>query len=114
MDLIAREVGCQPSNWWLVFKPLLALKVMYGPMTVMHYRLRGPGAKPEIAKSVIKNLPIGTRITDLMFYTAIHWTLALFKWPLVFIFPGSYDLINTAKYSIPRKHVNAKKEVCCA
>jgi len=110
MDTIAREVGCEPSNWWLIFKPFLAFKIMCGPMSVMHYRLRGPGASPKLANSIIRGLPIGTRVYDLMFYTGVHWTLALFKWPRILLNPGSYDIINTTKFSMPRKMPTGKVE----
>jgi len=92
MDTCAREVGCQPSNKWLLSRPLLALKLMYGPMNVMHYRLSGPGAKPKMAEEVIRKLPIGARLQDMMFYTSIHISLALFKWPLLVIDPGTYGI----------------------
>lgn len=64
MDLIAREVGCEPSNWWLIFRPLLAAKVMVGPMTVVHYRLRGPGAQYKTARKIMSSLPIASRVID--------------------------------------------------
>ena len=113
MDTCAREIGANPSPWWLIFRPLLALKIMYGPMSVMHYRMRGLGAKPDVAKRVIKKLPIGTRIADMMFYTSIHWSLALIKWPLMVISPGTYNIVNTARWFRPKFSASVKKTTCC-
>jgi len=113
MDTCAREIGANPSPWWLLFRPFLALKIMYGPMSVMHYRMRGIGAKPDVAKRVIKKLPIGTRIADMMFYTSIHWSLALIKWPLMVISPGTYNIVNTARWLRPKFSASVKKTTCC-
>ena len=83
---------------------------MIGPMTVVHYRLRGPGAQTKTARKIMSGLPIASSAHDLMFYGAVHWTLALFKWPMMIFNPGKYDLINTAKYSVPKKYAKGKME----
>lgn len=107
MDSIAREVGCTPSNMWLLTRPTLAYKIAFGPMTVMHFRLRGPGAKPEIAEEVIRKLPIGSRYVDMLWFFSIHVSLALLRWPLLILTPGSYMSFGSNKYTVPE--MKAKK-----
>jgi len=101
MDSIAREVRCTPSNLWLLTRPTLAYKIAFGPMTVMHFRLRGPGAKPELAEEVIRKLPIGSRYVDMMWFLSIHMTLALLRWPLLVLTPGKYFSFGPTKYDVP-------------
>jgi len=109
MDSIAREVGCAPKPIWMLTKPFLALKLMFGPMTVMHYRLTGLGAKPKMAEDVIRRLPIGSRFSDMAFYTGIHSSIALFRWPVLFLKPITYRLIDTSQSSLPKIRMNSKK-----
>lgn len=108
MDTIAREVGCAPSNLWLLTKPYLAYKMCFGPMTVMHFRLRGPGAKPAMAEKVIRKLPVGTRYVDMMWFASIHTTLALLRWPLLILRPGMYGIFESNTFSVPE--IKIKKE----
>ena len=82
MDTLATEIGCLPHRNLLFSDPMLWMKLLFGPMSAFHYRLHGPGAKPEIARAILMKLPIGTRVTDLQFYLGIHFTIALLSWPV--------------------------------
>lgn len=110
MDTIAREIGCLPPARWMITRPFLAAKLMYGPMNVMHYRLSGPGAKPDLAESVVRRLPIGARLVDMMFYTGIHTTLALIRWPFLFLDPSFYGITDSSK-SAPKVPKSMKKQM---
>lgn len=113
MDTVGREIGCLPTNSWMMTRPFFAMKIMYGPMSVMHYRLSGPGAKTEMAESVIRRLPIGARYVDMMFYTSIHISLALFRWPSLILNPSMYGIFDTSKSALPKVRADMKKTMCC-
>jgi dimethylaniline monooxygenase (N-oxide forming) len=61
MDGIADIIGCKPPLFRYFFQhPLLWLKLVYGPTQATQYRLVGPGSKKELAKGILKELPIST------------------------------------------------------
>jgi dimethylaniline monooxygenase (N-oxide forming) len=59
MDGLAKLVGCEPNLFTL--DPILSFKLWFGTQFAYQYRLRGPGAKPELAKQVLKNLSTGSQ-----------------------------------------------------
>lgn len=95
MDTLATEIGCLPCRSLLFTNPKLWMKLLIGPMTAFHYRLHGPGSKPEIAEAILMKLPIGTRFKDLLFYLGIHLTVALLCWP-IFAAVGIYNFTRRA------------------
>lgn len=56
MDTLATEIGCLPCRSLLFANPKLWMKLLIGPMTAFHYRLHGPGSKPEIAEAILMKL----------------------------------------------------------
>ena len=53
-DDLARSIGCRPNFRQILFTdPYLWLKLMCGPLLNAHYRLTGPHAQPERARSII-------------------------------------------------------------
>ncbi len=58
-DELASRVGCKPT-WSEVRKESRRFqhRFLAGPFVAAQYRLVGPHAKPEIARSVIENLPV--------------------------------------------------------
>lgn len=81
MDMLAREIGCIPSCWWLFTQPALFVKLLWGPVTTYPFRLTGYGAKPKLAKDVLSRLPFDAGVRDNWFFASIHFTLSFFKWP---------------------------------
>lgn len=61
MDDMAQLIGCQPNLFNLLDLPL-TFKLWFGTQLTYQYRLRGPGAQPELAKRVIMRLPISWRL----------------------------------------------------
>jgi len=100
MDMLAREVGCVPKWEWLITRPGLWLKVVLSPVTTYHYRLVGPGAKPKLAEDVLYRLPKATGLRDNLFFSAIHITMSMFKWPrdsLKFVASGISSMFASEK-----------------
>ncbi|MBI1416603.1 MAG: SidA/IucD/PvdA family monooxygenase [Limimaricola sp.] len=59
VDDIARLIGCLPPFGRLLTRhPRLWLRVVYGPTQATQFRLRGPGAKPSLAREIIARLPV--------------------------------------------------------
>lgn len=90
MDSIAQEVGCRPKRTWMLTKPILANKLVTGPMTTFHYRLTGPHAKFDMAREVIMRIPYSGRGVDAVFFYALHWIESLFTWPLTLVYDFVY------------------------
>jgi len=82
MDSLASEIDCLPKRHWMFTRPKLYWSLLFAPMTAFHYRLTGPNAQPEYAEKIIKELPIGTRKKDLLFFLSIHGIISLVMWPL--------------------------------
>jgi dimethylaniline monooxygenase (N-oxide forming) len=60
IDDLAGLIGCTPplrEYFWR--NPRMWLQIVYGPTQASQFRLRGPGAKPELAHQILKALPIG-------------------------------------------------------
>jgi dimethylaniline monooxygenase (N-oxide forming) len=58
LDDIAGMIGCRPpQRLWLTDRALWR-KIMVGPITGAQYRLRGPGAKPEMARESLRRTPV--------------------------------------------------------
>ncbi|KAJ8604584.1 hypothetical protein CTAYLR_007632 [Chrysophaeum taylorii] len=56
-------IGCEPPVPWLVFSPSKWLKYWLYPMWPCWYRLKGPGAKPEVFDQVMDRFPvIGSKV----------------------------------------------------
>jgi len=81
MDMCAREIGCIPRWSWLITYPSMFFKLLLCSMNTFQYRLRGPGAKPKLAKDVINRLPY-TEVRENFFFASIHYTMSLYQWPL--------------------------------
>ena len=64
-DTLAAQVGCKP-RWDDVRRESRRFrrKFIAGPFVAAHYRLVGPHAKPELAREVIKQLPIVHPLSD--------------------------------------------------
>lgn len=58
MDAMAKLIDCQPQL--LVWDLILSYKLWFGTQFSYQYRLRGPGAKPEEARKLIKKLSVGS------------------------------------------------------
>jgi len=59
-DGIAKEIGCMPPLYRLLFtQPYVFYKIMLGPFTMHQYRLVGPHAKPGRALQIYRKLPVG-------------------------------------------------------
>lgn len=59
MDGLAEIIGCKPPlSEYLLSKPLLWLKIMYGPAQATQYRLVGPGNKKRQAHKILHQLPV--------------------------------------------------------
>ena len=61
MESMAQHIGCDPQLIRYTFtRPLFWLKLLYGSLTPIQYRLRGPHAKTEFAESCITQMPAPT------------------------------------------------------
>jgi dimethylaniline monooxygenase (N-oxide forming) len=60
METMAQHVRCAPDLWTYLADPVLWFKLQFGAMICAQYRLKGPHAKPELARRVIKKLSIKT------------------------------------------------------
>ena len=83
-DGLAEIIGCMPPLRELFFKkPMVWLKIMFGPFTMHQYRLVGPDADPERSYAVYKKQPIGdlleSTITASFLLTAKILSLLGFK-----------------------------------
>mmetsp|Transcript_54451 Transcript_54451/g.129766 ORF Transcript_54451/g.129766 Transcript_54451/m.129766 type:complete len:683 (-) Transcript_54451:257-2305(-) len=90
MDSLAEEIGCRPKRSWLLTRPSLGFKLVAGPMSTFHYRLTGPGAKPQMAEDVIRRIPFSGRGVDTLFFLALHFTESLFNWPFLIAYDFGY------------------------
>jgi dimethylaniline monooxygenase (N-oxide forming) len=58
-DALAEQVGCKPRRPDLAKESRrLRKRFLAGPFVTAQYRLVGPGAKPELARSILENLPL--------------------------------------------------------
>lgn len=60
-DQLAEIIGCAPGPELLTEAPDLWLRATIGPLTGAQFRLRGPGAKPELASEVLRRTPYRPR-----------------------------------------------------
>ena len=58
LDDIAGFIGCRPPQRLLLTDRALWRKIMLGPITGAQFRLRGPGAKPELARESLGRTPV--------------------------------------------------------
>lgn len=59
VESMAAHIGCAPNLLRVLFtNPRLWLHMFYGPFTSAQFRLRGPGATPDLAEKVIVGGPI--------------------------------------------------------
>jgi dimethylaniline monooxygenase (N-oxide forming) len=58
LDDIAGFIGCRPPQRLLLTDRALWRKIMLGPITGAQFRLRGPGAKPDLAKASLDRTPV--------------------------------------------------------
>ncbi len=59
MDGLASLIGCLPPFCKLLLRePRLWMHLVYGPTQSSQFRLTGPGAKPELARAIMRRLPI--------------------------------------------------------
>jgi dimethylaniline monooxygenase (N-oxide forming) len=82
-DLLAEQVGCKPGSRQLK-KENAAFRRRYvsGPFVAAQYRLTGPGAKPEIARKVIENMPLAHPWPDWV-NLQLRWRLCqVLEWAL--------------------------------
>jgi len=64
-DELAAQIGCKPGKQALQRESRAFRKRFYsGPLVAAQYRLVGPNAKPELARSTIEALPIAHRWPD--------------------------------------------------
>ena len=52
LDSLATLIGCE-APYFNLFRPIETYKVLCGPITGSQFRLRGPGAMPEIARRAL-------------------------------------------------------------
>jgi hypothetical protein len=58
MESMGHEIGCRPPLRQLFLRdPRAALKVVFGPLTAVQYRLVGPGADPGPASAALRRMP---------------------------------------------------------
>ncbi|RIA08514.1 dimethylaniline monooxygenase (N-oxide forming) [Flavobacteriaceae bacterium MAR_2010_72] len=61
MNDMSKIIGCRPPLVKYLFtNPKLWLHLIYGPTQATQFRLKGPGKKVKLAKSIIYKLPIST------------------------------------------------------
>ncbi len=65
LDSVAELVGCVPKLTDYLDDPPLLYKLICGSSLAASYRLRGPGADPEMAREVILRLPVVRDAVDL-------------------------------------------------
>jgi Flavin-binding monooxygenase-like len=58
LDDLAGFIGCRPPQRLMLTDRALWRKIMLGPITGAQFRLRGPGAKPELAKESLSRTPV--------------------------------------------------------
>jgi len=75
-DELASRIGCKPT-WHAVRQQKLAFRLRFfaAPFVAAQYRLIGPHAKPELARSVINGLPITHPLPDLI-NLYMRWTMS--------------------------------------
>ena len=59
MDSMARLIECDLPVSTYLFHPFLGFRLFCGSQISAQYRLRGPGASPAEARSVIQKLDVG-------------------------------------------------------
>ena len=67
LDLLADDLGVKPSGWRVLHRPRLLYQLHAAPFCGAQYRLRGPGAEPELARRVLGHAPHrfqGLRVFD--------------------------------------------------
>lgn len=63
MEQMAEVIDCQPLLRELFFRdPQTWFKVLFGPITGLQYRLRGPGSQPELAREALRKTPTMPRL----------------------------------------------------
>eukprot|EP00993_Chasmostoma_nieuportense_P005114 NODE_574_length_2054_cov_49.759730_g534_i0.p1 GENE.NODE_574_length_2054_cov_49.759730_g534_i0~~NODE_574_length_2054_cov_49.759730_g534_i0.p1 ORF type:complete len:638 (+),score=98.85 NODE_574_length_2054_cov_49.759730_g534_i0:42-1916(+) len=79
-DRVADEIGCRPSFFSTFYNLPLFCKIVAGPMCGFQYRLHGPGARTDYAKSVLKVLPITYLPVEIFFSILVNWAFFPFLW----------------------------------
>lgn len=75
-DELAAEIGCKPTVDVVRREPLrFRLRFFAAPFVAAQYRLVGPHAKPDLARSVINGLPITHPLPDLV-NLYMRWTMS--------------------------------------
>lgn len=75
-DELASQVGCKPAADDVRREPLgFRLRFFAAPFVAAQYRLVGPHAKPDLARSVINGLPITHPLPDLVILY-MRWTMS--------------------------------------
>ncbi len=78
LERLAREIGCTPPWGKLLLHPKALWKVLMGPLSTVHYRLRGPGAETAKSLDVLKRMtwsklpPDVTYLFPLFLVSQIH------------------------------------------
>lgn len=70
---MARLIGCSPRLSTQLRDPALAYKLFYGSMLSYRFRLDGPHARPELAKRVLKSLPVADTLPNQLALTVLNW-----------------------------------------
>lgn len=75
-DALASQIGCKPA-WRDIRRESRRFRRRFfgGPFVAAQYRLAGPHAKPELARSVIEKLPIAHPLPDFL-NLHLRWTLS--------------------------------------
>ncbi len=61
MDGLAEIIGCTPPlRKYFFLRPSLWFQLMYGPAQATQYRLKGPNNKNELARRILKKLPVSS------------------------------------------------------
>lgn len=82
-DVLAEQVGCKPGRDDLVRESRAFRRRYYsGPFVAAQYRLAGPGARPELAREIIEQLPLAHPWPDRV-NLYLRWKLCLMlEWML--------------------------------
>eukprot|EP00286_Rhodomonas_abbreviata_P021688 CAMPEP_0181300638 /NCGR_PEP_ID=MMETSP1101-20121128/6997_1 /TAXON_ID=46948 /ORGANISM="Rhodomonas abbreviata, Strain Caron Lab Isolate" /LENGTH=655 /DNA_ID=CAMNT_0023405889 /DNA_START=17 /DNA_END=1980 /DNA_ORIENTATION=+ len=98
MNDMATRIGCMPPWWRLLFSdPVTLWTIFTGPLSGTQFRLAGPGAKPSLARAILRNYPSFFPLKRLAVISAGLWVWSGLINLLLLPFPSSTPLLGPLK-----------------
>lgn len=71
LEELAELIGCRPKALSLIKHPKALFKLLWGPLSTVHYRLNGPGSSRQLAIKVLNEIAWSRLWPDIIFLTPL-------------------------------------------